>query len=253
MTLLRPLNIPVIFGTVRKGRASANVARLLADLLNRRAGVESVVIDIASMSIPVDDAGEAIKDAAFSAAMTKADGLVIVAPEYNHSFPGLLKHVLDSCLSEYIHKAVGLVGVASGPFMGTRVVQNMLPVMRELGLVTIFYDTNIGKVGRVFSPDGTLLDQALVRRSDRFIRELIWMSKTLREGREHITIDDEAAGKPPPEICPLCGDAMTHHADKIVPAAAANEGEMVVAAAHACNGCGFEMATLESAPADDAV
>jgi NAD(P)H-dependent FMN reductase len=252
VTLLRPLNIPVILGTVRKGRASANVARLLADLLNRRAGVESVVIDIASMSIPVDDAGEAIKDAAFSAAMTKADGLVIVAPEYNHSFPGLLKHVLDSCLSEYIHKAVGLVGVASGPFMGTRVVQNMLPVMRELGLVTIFYDTNIGKVGRVFSPDGTLLDQALVRRSDRFIRELIWMSKTLREGRGHITIDDEAADKPQPEICPLCGDAMTHHADKIVPAAAANEGEMVVAAAHACNGCGFEMATLESAPADDA-
>jgi len=253
MGAIRPLNIPVILGTTRKGRASANVARLLADLLNRRAGVDSAVIDIASVSFPIDDAGEAIKSAEFSAAMTKADGLVIVAPEYNHSFPGLLKHVLDSCLSEYIHKAVGLVGVASGPFMGTRVVQNMLPVMRELGLVTIFYDTNIGKVGRVFSPDGTLLDQALVRRSDRFIRELIWMSKTLREGREHITIDDEAADKPPPEICPLCGDAMTHHADKIVPAAAANEGEMVVAAAHACNGCGFEMATLESAPADDAV
>src|SRR4029453_18189721 len=91
VTPIRPLNIPVILGTVRKGRASAHVARLLADLLNQRVGVESFVIDIASMSFPVDDAGEAIKDAAFSAAMTKADGLVIVAPEYNHSFPGLLK------------------------------------------------------------------------------------------------------------------------------------------------------------------
>ena len=133
---IRPLNIPVILGTTRKGRASAHVARLLADLLNRRAGVESTIIDIAKVPFPIDDAGEAIRNAEFSAAMTKADGLVIVAPEYNHSFPGLLKHVLDSCLSEYIHKAVGLVGVASGPFLGTRVVQNMLPVMRELGLVT---------------------------------------------------------------------------------------------------------------------
>jgi NAD(P)H-dependent FMN reductase len=248
----RPLNIPVILGTVRKGRASAHVARLLADLLNRRAGVQSSVIDIASVPFPIDDAGEAIKNAEFSAAMTKADGLVIVAPEYNHSFPGLLKHVLDSCLSEYIHKAVGLVGVASGPFLGTRVVQSLLPVMRELGLATIFYDMNIGKVGRVFSPDGTLLDEAVVRRSDRFIRELIWMSKTLREGREHITIDGEAADKPMPEICPMCGDPMTHHADKVVPAAAANEGEVVVAAAHTCGGCGFQMATLASAPADDA-
>src|ERR1700752_1265233 len=154
----RPLNIPVILGRSRKGRASVHAATLLADLLNRRAGVCSEVIDIASLPLPVDDAGEAIKHAAFSATVAAADGLVIVAPEYNHSFPGLLKHVLDSCLSEYIHKAVGLVGVSSGPFLGTRVVQSLLPVMRELGLATIFYDINIGKVGRVFSPDGTLLD-----------------------------------------------------------------------------------------------
>jgi NAD(P)H-dependent FMN reductase len=249
MGAIRPLNIPVILGTTRKGRASANVARLLADLLNRRAGVDSAVIDIASVSFPIDDAGEAIKSAEFSAAMTKADGLVIVAPEYNHSFPGLLKHVLDSCLSEYIHKAVGLVGVSSGPFMGIRVVQNMLPVMRELGLVTIFYDINIGQVGKVFAPDGRLLDEALERRSDRFVRELIWMSKTLREGREHITIDDESAEKATPEPCLMCGNTMTHHADKLVPAAAANEGEVVVAAAHACGACGFELAKVASVPA----
>src|SRR5262245_63663430 len=163
---IRPLNIPVILGTVRKGRASVHVAKLMAELLNRRAGVQSAVIDIASVPFPIDDAGESIRNADFSAAMMQADGLVIVAPEYNHSFPGLLKHVLDSCLKEYIHKAVGLIGVASGPFMGTRVVQNLLPVMRELGLATIFYDVNIGKVGRVFSPDGTLLDEAVARRSD---------------------------------------------------------------------------------------
>ena len=42
--------------------------------------------------------------------MSKADALVVVSPEYNHGYPGLLKHVLDSCLKEYIHKAVGIVG-----------------------------------------------------------------------------------------------------------------------------------------------
>ena len=193
MNELRSLNIPVILGTSRKGRASVHAARLLADLLNRRAGVHSEVIDIASVPLPINDAGEAIKDATFSAAVSAADGLVIVAPEYNHSFPGLLKHTLDSCLSEYIHKAVGLVGVSAGPFAGIRVVQSLLPVMRELGLVTLFWDINIGQVGKVFADDGRLLDEAFVRRSDRFIRELIWMSKVLRYGREHVTIDEEAA------------------------------------------------------------
>jgi NAD(P)H-dependent FMN reductase len=57
MAELRPLNIPVILGTSRKGRASVHAARLLADLLNRRAGVVSTVLDIASLPLPVDDAG----------------------------------------------------------------------------------------------------------------------------------------------------------------------------------------------------
>ena len=246
MNDIRNLNIPVILGTSRKGRASVHAARLLAELLNRRAGVCSDVLDIASLPLPVDDAGEAIKDATFSAAVSAADGLVIVAPEYNHSFPGLLKHTLDSCLNEYIHKAVGLVGVSAGPFAGIRVVQSLLPVMRELGLVTIFWDINIGQVGKVFADDGRLLDDAFVRRSDRFIRELIWMSKVLRYGREHVTIDEEAAEAPKAVPCPKCGTPMTHHADKVVPAAASNEADVVIAAARACGGCGAQTATLAS-------
>lgn len=246
----RSLNIPVILGTSRKGRASVHAARLLADLLNRRAGVRSEVIDIATLPLPVDDAGEAIKDAGFAAAISAADGLVIVAPEYNHSFPGLLKHALDSCLSEYIHKAVGLVGVSAGPFSGTRVVQGLLPVMRELGLVTIFWDINVGQVSKVFADDGRLLDDAFIRRSERFVRELIWMSKVLRYGREQVTIEDEAAAAAETVLCPNCGTAMTYHADKMVPAAG-SETEVVKAAARTCSGCGTQMAALTSMPAAD--
>ena len=245
----RYLNIPVILGTTRKGRASAHAAKLLAELLNRRAGVCSRVIDIASLPLPVDDAGEAIKSPAFSEAMSAADGLVIVAPEYNHSFPGLLKHVLDSCLNEYIHKAVGLVGVSAGPFAGIRVVQGLLPVMRELGLVSIFWDINIGQVGKVFAEDGRLLDEAFVRRSDRFIKELIWMSKVLRHGREHVTIDEEAVEVAKPVPCSYCGEAMTHHADKAIAAAATGEDEVAIAAALACGGCGAQHSTFTATPA----
>jgi len=233
----RPLNIPVILGTSRQGRASAHAARLFTDLLNRRTGVVSDLIDIATLALPVDDAGETIKSPTFAAAMTAADGLVIVAPEYNHSFPGLLKHVLDSCLSEYVHKAVGIVGVSAGPFAGVRVIQSLLPVMREIGLVNIFWDVNIGSVGTVFAEDGSLLDEAVVRRSDRFIRELIWMSKVLRHGRQHVTIDAEAAERAA-VVC-SCGAVMTHHADKETVAAVA-DGTTALAAVHACSGCGAQ-------------
>jgi NAD(P)H-dependent FMN reductase len=167
---------------------SQHAARLVLDEISKVAGLETELIDIAKLPLPVNDAGEAIKDAGYSAKMERADGLVIVTPEYNHAYPGLLKHVLDSCLKEYIHKAVGIVGVSAGPFGGSRVIQSLLPVMRELGLVNIFWDVNFSNVQKVFDADGKLLDPAFPRRIQKFLMELIWMSKTLRHGRENIAL-----------------------------------------------------------------
>ena len=185
----RALFIPVILGTARMGRMSLHAARLVTEELNKRDGVKTDLIDIARLPLPTNDAGEAIKHADFSSKVSKADALVIVSPEYNHGYSGLLKHVLDSCLKEYIHKAVGIVGVSTGPFGGARVIQNLLPVLRELGLVTIFWDVNFSSVGKVFAEDGSLLDESYIRRIDKFLKELIWMAKTLRQGREQISLD----------------------------------------------------------------
>ena len=184
----RPLFIPVILGTPRKGRASENVAKFVFGEVQKREGVETELIDIRNLASPIDDAGEAVKDAAFSKTVARADGLVLIVPEYNHGYPGLLKHVLDSNLKEYIHKAVGVCGVSAGGFGGVRVIENLLPVLRELGLVTIFWDGNFSGAQRLFDSDGKIQDDAYVKRIDKFLGELIWMSKVLRYGREKVSI-----------------------------------------------------------------
>jgi NAD(P)H-dependent FMN reductase len=184
----RPISIPVILGTARKGRMSAHAARLVHGELQKRNGVQSELIDVGALMHRLDDSGQGTADPAFAESMNRADGLVLVAPEYNHAMPGLLKHVLDSCLKEYVHKAAGVVAVSAGPFGGTRVIETSLPVLRELGLVTIFWDVNFGSVGKVFDEQGTLLDSSFGRRIDKFLGELIWMAKTLRYGRENITL-----------------------------------------------------------------
>ena len=182
----RPLFIPIILGTVRQGRESERAARFVFEQTKKRAGVETELIDIRTLPMRLDDAGEQIKDPAFSATIERCDALIIVTPEYNHSYPGLLKHALDMNLKEYIHKAVGICGVSAGPFGGTRVIEHLLPVMRELGLVTIFEDVNFGKIGTLFDERGNLLDENYVRRVDSFLNELIWMARVLRHGRENV-------------------------------------------------------------------
>jgi len=188
MSTDRQLFIPVMLGTPRKGRASANVAKFVFGEVQKHEGVKTELIDIRDLDFPIDDAGEAIKDPRFSETVARADGLVLVVPEYNHGYPGLLKHVLDSNLKEYIHKAVGVCGVSAGGFGGVRAIENLLPVMRELGLVTIFWDGNFSNAQKLFDADGNLLEQSYVKRIDKFLGELIWMSKVLRYGRENIPI-----------------------------------------------------------------
>jgi NAD(P)H-dependent FMN reductase len=178
------LYIPVILGTARQGRQSEHVAHFVFEETKKRADVETELIDVRDLPMKLDDAGEQMKDPKFSATIERCDGLIIVTPEYNHGYPGLLKHALDMNLNEYIHKAVGICGVSAGAFGGARVIESLLPVVRELGLVAIFEDVTFGTVQKLFDEEGKLLDLEYVRRVDKFLNELIWMARVLRLGRE---------------------------------------------------------------------
>jgi len=67
----RPLFIPVILGTARQGRESENVARFVFEQTRNRAGVETELIDVRTLPMRLDDAGEQMKDAKFSATITR--------------------------------------------------------------------------------------------------------------------------------------------------------------------------------------
>ncbi len=183
----RPVFLPVILGTPRQGRLTEPAANFVFGEASKRSDIKTELIDIRKIAIRTDDAGEALKDSQFCATVERADGLIIVAPEYNHSFPGLLKHVLDTNLKEYIHKAVGVCGVSAGPFGGARMIQSLVPVLRELGLVTIFWDVYFSRAEKLFDAmTGNITDPAYSGRVKKFLDELVWMSRALRYARENI-------------------------------------------------------------------
>jgi len=48
---------------------------------------------------------------------------------------------------------------------------------------------NFPTAQKLFDSNGKLLDEeAHIRRLDRFLKELIWMSKVLRYGRENVSL-----------------------------------------------------------------
>ena len=182
------LFIPLILGTNRKDRESEAPAKWVYSRMKLRDDIEPAYFDVREFVLLQDNYGTEIADLfpEWKDAVTRADGLVIVTPEYNHGYPGILKSVLDLLLKEYIHKAVAFVGVSAGPWGGTRVIEAMLPMVRELGLAATFTDLNFPKVATKFGPDGELLDPAYEKRVAGFLDELAWMARTLRSGRENV-------------------------------------------------------------------
>ena len=182
------LNIPLLLGTNRNERKSEFAARWLFAQMESREDVQTRLFDVADFNLPQHDYGQGLKGQfpEWRDAIVNADGLVIVTPEYNHGYPGTLKAVLDLLLREYVHKAVAFVGVSAGPWGGTRVIEAMVPMVRELGLAVSFADLNFPFVQRTFDESGQLLDPAFEKRAKDFLDELVWMARVLKWGRENV-------------------------------------------------------------------
>jgi NAD(P)H-dependent FMN reductase len=185
---MEKLFIPLILGTPRKNRESENVARWVASKMEERDDIETQFFDVCDFELPHGEYGTEIGHLfpEWRDAIIKADGLVVVTPEYNHGYPGSLKGVLDLLLREYVHKAVAFVGVSAGPWGGTRGIEACVPMVRELGLAVTFTDLNFPAVKSKFDENGNLLDEAYEKRVQGFLDELVWMARTLRWGRENV-------------------------------------------------------------------
>src|SRR5687767_12420292 len=180
--------LPILLGTNRKERASEAVARWVFSKMQEREEIETQFFDVRDFDLPRDHYGTEIAQQfpEWRDAIIRADGLVIVTPEYNHGYPGILKSVLDLLLKEYIHKAVAFVGVSAGIWGGTRVIEACVPMVRELGLAVTFSDLNFPQAQKKFDENENLLDEAYNKRVKDFLDELIWMSRTLKWGRENL-------------------------------------------------------------------
>jgi NAD(P)H-dependent FMN reductase len=156
------MNIPVILGTVRKGRLSIHPANLLVEKL-KQAGHESQLVDFAQIPLPfMDSEIEPSKlDKKYpypnvqkwSEIADAADAFVIVTPEYNHGYTAILKNAFDWLYPEFDHKPVGLVGVSNGPVGGARMIEQLRPIMENFSMFAIRETVMFARVQDVFDGD----------------------------------------------------------------------------------------------------
>jgi len=156
---MQKMYIPVILGTARKGNQSTKVAKYILSELKKIVGIQTKLLKVETFllgkTVPVWQDKKAAEP--WLAEVRKAQAFILIVPEYNHGYPGELKMVLDQGDEDYYQKPCLVAGVSSGTFGGTRVIENLLPVLAELGMI-VSGTLNFGNVEKLFEKDGSILD-----------------------------------------------------------------------------------------------
>lgn len=185
-----PLYLPVLLGTVRENRHSVHVARYATRLLEARPGVETRLFDPREWPFGDLERREWEMDPqpgrveTFVREMARADGFVIVAPEYNHGYPGALKNMLDAVYDEWNRKPFGLVG-CGGMSGGMRMIEQLRLVVAGLAGVAVPRSLPVPFVKKAFGETGPLADdEAWARRFGALFDEVVWYAEALRAARQ---------------------------------------------------------------------
>jgi len=103
-----------------------------------------------------------------------AEKFVFIVPEYNGSFPGVLKTFLDAVHPDTNRsKKVALVGVATGRAGNLRGMDHLTGILHYLGMHILPNKQPISSVLALLNADGSLKDENTIKALEKQIGEFV--------------------------------------------------------------------------------
>lgn len=170
--------ITIISATNRANSNTLKIAQNYAQLMEKQ-GVESKLFSLEKL--PVDFIATDLynkRSENFQQLINEfiqpADKFVFVVPEYNGSFPGVLKAFLDAVHPDTNRgKKVALVGVSTGRAGNLRGMDHLTGILHYLGMHILPNKQPISSVLALLNTDGTLKDQNTIAVLEKQIGELV--------------------------------------------------------------------------------
>ena len=163
--------ILVLAGSARLDSMHRKLARQAVDAL-RDAGVEATLADLRDFPMPMYDgdleAGQGLPPAAkeLKELARRHNGLAIASPEYNGSFPALLKNALDwisrpepgeRSLEIFRGKVAAILSASPGPGGGTRGLRHLRELLEMMSVSVIPQELAIARASGAFDAEGRLV------------------------------------------------------------------------------------------------
>lgn len=163
--------ITIISGTNRKDSNTFKIAKEYQQIL-RGKGIEAAIFSLEDVDVlNYDVAFEQIENEI----LIPTSHFIIISPEYNGSFPGVLKLLIDNSRSHnlWFHKKALLTGVATGRAGNLRGMDHLADVLNYLMITVHPNKLPISVVDSVVSSEGKIIDahtlHAINQQLDEFI------------------------------------------------------------------------------------
>jgi len=159
--------ITIIAGTNRKNSVTLQVVHYYEKLLNQK-GQTCQVLDLAKL--PKDFVfsslyGEENKDFTqiTEQFIFEPNKLIIVTPEYNGSFPGIMKSFIDGWNPRKVSgKWVALAGVSSGRQGNARGMDDLTNILNYLKINVVPVKPPLSQIFNLLSEDGDIVDDGMI-------------------------------------------------------------------------------------------
>ena len=161
--------ITVISGTNRPGSNTRKMAAVVQEML-ASAGHQTVLIDLAELPAEIiAGSSYAAKPESFTVfqdAVLDTNGVLTVVPEYNGSFPGILKYFIDMLQfpESLYEKPAAFVGISAGRWGGLRAVEQLELIFQYRHAHLFGRRCFIPHVGKMLDDSGQLTDPAVADR-----------------------------------------------------------------------------------------
>lgn len=185
------MQILVIMGSTREGRFGDTIATWFSGVAQAREDMIVELIDLRDFRLnflaePSAQPSNAEASALWAAKVRKADGYVIVVPEYNRGYPGVLKNAIDHLYAEWNNKPVGFVSYG-GVAGGARAAEQLRLVAIELQMAPIREGLVIAMARSQFDANGQPTDPAMGDRATSMLNQLAWWTRALKVARASTT------------------------------------------------------------------
>lgn len=190
------LNLKIIIGSTRDGRAADLVAPWVIDRAERHGGFDVEVLDLRGWPLPMFAEGPSTigdpNDPTYSDPIVlewnqrikDGDAFLFITPEYNHSVPAVLKNAIDSVFVSFgfRNKPAAFVGYSGGLAAGVRAIEHLAHIAIEAEMAPLRNTVLVPKVREAFE-DGVPRDPIADLSLGIMLDDLAWWGNVLQRAR----------------------------------------------------------------------